>query len=93
MLGAGGHKLPSHRGRIIGENRFLLIIALPQTDAFAAAEIDGRPDLHGPQFRRFFVSRGGVFPGAETRNIAYGEAIHKSPGMLAVGARLLVVES
>ena len=48
MLGALLDELPGHGGRIVGEDGLLLVVALPEPDALAAAQIDRRPDLHGP---------------------------------------------
>jgi hypothetical protein len=33
-----------HAGRIAAENRFLGVVALPQPNALAASQVDGRKD-------------------------------------------------
>ncbi len=52
MLGAVLGELSGDGGRVLGEDGFLLVVALPQADAFSAAQIDRRPDLHRKSFRR-----------------------------------------
>jgi hypothetical protein len=46
MTGAVLGELAGDSRRIFGEHRFLLVVALPQANAFSAAEVYRRPDLH-----------------------------------------------
>ena len=45
-LGPLGHPALGHLGRIVAEDGFLGIIALPQPHAFTAAQVDRGPNLH-----------------------------------------------
>ena len=45
-------KLPGNGGRVLGEDGFLLIVALPEPDALSAPQINCRPDLHRKPFRK-----------------------------------------
>ena len=47
VASAGVGKSPRHGRWIIGKDGLLLVVALPQPDAFSTAKIDRRPDLHG----------------------------------------------
>jgi hypothetical protein len=42
---------PGHAGRIITEDRLLIVIPLPEADTFSAPQVDGRKDKHGPSLR------------------------------------------
>src|SRR6185369_10002223 len=45
-------KLPSNVRRLLREDGFLLIVALPKPDALSAPQINCRPDLHRKPFRK-----------------------------------------
>ena len=45
-------KLPGNVRRLLREDGFLLIVALPEPDALSAPQINCRPDLHRKPFRR-----------------------------------------
>jgi hypothetical protein len=70
-------KLPGDRRRVFGEDGFLIIVALPQPDAFAASKINRRPDLHGESFRQRSRRSRGWSMSIETQNIAHRTAHDK----------------
>ena len=37
---------PGHRGRVFAEDQLTAIVSLHEADAFSAAQVDGRPNLH-----------------------------------------------
>ena len=57
MLRALLGKLPGNVRRLLREDGFLLIVALPEPDALSAPQINCRPDLHGKSFRKTPRSR------------------------------------
>ena len=38
--------VPGHGGRVLAEDRLLLVISLPEADAFPPPQVDRRPDFH-----------------------------------------------
>ena len=43
-LGPLADPVPGHRRRVVAEDRFALVVSLPQADALAAAQVDRRPN-------------------------------------------------
>jgi hypothetical protein len=60
ILGPIRDELPRDGRRVFGKHSFLLIIALPQPDAFATAQIDCRPNLHNKTSKESIENRGWV---------------------------------
>src|SRR5262249_48276044 len=83
MLRAIRSKLSGNGRWILGEDRLLLIVALPEPDALSAPQIDCRPDLHRRSSRRCRQSREADGVGesgkGETPNMAHAHRSGKSP--------------
>jgi hypothetical protein len=58
MLRSGRLKLARDRNGIVAEDRFAAVIALLEADAFAAAQVNGRPNLHRQRGPRREETRG-----------------------------------
>ena len=78
MLRALLGKLPGDVRRILREDGFLLIVALPEPDALSAPQINCRPDLHRKSFRRN-ADRAGPSEKWETQNMAHARPNGKCP--------------
>ena len=46
MFGPQGDPMPGHGGRVVAEDRLLLVVALLEADALPAAQVNCRPDFH-----------------------------------------------